>query len=464
MTDRKLYLGLIGLAGLTLAACQSPYADGPGEIGQKPAPSFPVRPGETAPAAQPAPQVSADPNPPAPGYEPPPAAASNPGPIVAQALPPPTPAAQQPSAQPIAPPQPEMVTETRTVTTGQVVNVDGPGESYTVKAGDTLYSISRKMDLSVSRMAELNGLKEPYTIRPGQKLKGKPTSAKAYVVQSGDTLSGIGRRFSVSAAQIAGANDTEVGATIRPGQRLVLPTGYRDLGPQQVTVTVARAATVPVPPPVASPPPAPVVAAAPAVASRPPPPPIVQTPTAARPATTPPAASRPATPPPAQTAAAPPAAPRPSTPSIIPTAPASTPSEIGALGRGKFAWPLNGRQLSGFGSRGNNQQSNGLSIAASSGTAVRAAGPGQVMYAGNEVQGFGNLVLIEHADGFVSVYAHLSKIGVTMRQQVNQGQTIGEVGQTGGVTEPQLYFEMRHRPTPRDNHRPFDPTLVLPPR
>lgn len=435
MTNRIILMGLVSAAGLALAACQSPYTTNPNDPGiSAPSPNFPVRQ-DGALATQAAPQASNPVNPPAPGYEDAPISQQS-APITSQTLPPVASAPQQPVyAPPPPPPPPEMVTETRRIITGQVVDAEGPAESYTVKSGDTLYSISKRMDMTVAQMADVNNLKEPYTLRPGQKLKGKRGKSKAYVVQSGDTLSAIGRRFSVSTSQLAQANDTDAGATIRPGQKLTLPQGYRDQGPQTITVTVPRnpqSSTV--------------------VASAPPPAPRSVTPTQ------PP---RPQTPPPAPVAAAPPPAPR---PSIIPTAPPSTATDIVSAGRGKFIWPISGRQLTAFGARGGNQVSNGLNIAAASGTSVKAAAPGQVIYAGDEVQGFGNLVLVEHENGFVSVYAHLSKALVAMRQQVSQGQPIGEVGQSGGVSEPQLYFEMRHRPTARDPHKPFDPTLVLPSR
>ena len=85
-----------------------------------------------------------------------------------------------------------------------------------------------------------------------------------------------------------------------------------------------------------------------------------------------------------------------------------------------------------------------------------------MVYAGNQVPGFGNLVLIKHADGWVTAYAHLDKISVQMRQQVTQGQEIGQAGTSGGVSESQLHFEIRYAPSPADRARPIDPALVLP--
>jgi len=85
-----------------------------------------------------------------------------------------------------------------------------------------------------------------------------------------------------------------------------------------------------------------------------------------------------------------------------------------------------------------------------------------VVYAGDQVPGFGNLVLIKHTDGWVTAYAHLDRVSVQMRQQVSQGQELGQVGLSGGVTEPQLHFEVRYAPTPADKAKPVDPVLVLP--
>jgi murein DD-endopeptidase MepM/ murein hydrolase activator NlpD len=93
---------------------------------------------------------------------------------------------------------------------------------------------------------------------------------------------------------------------------------------------------------------------------------------------------------------------------------------------------------------------------------VRAAAAGEVVYAGDQVPGFGNLVLVKHADGWVTAYAHLDRTSVQMRQAVMQGQEIGEVGSSGGVSEPQLHFEVRYAPSPTDKARPVDPMLVLP--
>jgi murein DD-endopeptidase MepM/ murein hydrolase activator NlpD len=93
---------------------------------------------------------------------------------------------------------------------------------------------------------------------------------------------------------------------------------------------------------------------------------------------------------------------------------------------------------------------------------VRAAAAGEVVYAGNQVPGFGDLVLVKHANGWVTAYAHLDKISVQMRQTVMQGQELGQVGNTGGVATPQLHFEIRYAASVSDKAKPMDPALLLP--
>jgi murein DD-endopeptidase MepM/ murein hydrolase activator NlpD len=110
---------------------------------------------------------------------------------------------------------------------------------------------------------------------------------------------------------------------------------------------------------------------------------------------------------------------------------------------GKFFWPVNGKVISPFGPKDGGQHNDGINIAAPLGTPVRAAENGVVVYAGNELRGFGNLLLIRHADGWVSAYAHCDTLLVKRGAQVKRGQVIARVGQTGNVDSPQLHFELR---------------------
>jgi murein DD-endopeptidase MepM/ murein hydrolase activator NlpD len=152
----------------------------------------------------------------------------------------------------------------------------------------------------------------------------------------------------------------------------------------------------------------------------------------------------------------------PSTSSALPQQATMSDSDIAQAAHGRFVWPVRGDMMARFGSQGVGRRNDGIDIRASQGTVVKAAASGEVVYAGNQVPGFGNLVLIKHADGWVTAYAHLDQVDVQMKQQVAQGQSLGSVGTSGGATEPELHFEVRYAPTPADKARPVDPVLVLP--
>ena len=131
------------------------------------------------------------------------------------------------------------------------------------------------------------------------------------------------------------------------------------------------------------------------------------------------------------------------TASIAPAAPVQS----SGGGSSDFRWPARGRVISGFNAGGGNE---GINIAVPEGTPVKAAGDGVVAYAGSEVKGYGNLVLIRHDNGYVSAYANNGQIDVKRGQRVNRGQAIAKSGQTGNVTSPQLHFEIRKGSTPVD--------------
>ncbi len=140
-------------------------------------------------------------------------------------------------------------------------------------------------------------------------------------------------------------------------------------------------------------------------------------------------------------------------PAVDPTPTASLPpasEKVSANGGNpEFRWPAHGRIIQGFKTGGND----GINIAVPEGTAVKAAESGVVAYAGNEIKGFGNLVLIRHPNGYVSAYANNADIAVHRGEQVTRGQTIAKSGQSGNVTSPQLHFELRKGSTPVDPTR-----------
>lgn len=351
-------------------------------------------------------------------------------------------------------PEPEAAGDTRgggqRAVTGRVVSIDVPGQAYKVKRGDTLEKIAGRLDSEIAELARINKLKKPYRLQPGQTIRGPGTSAKAYVVGRGDTLGDIARRFNVSEAELRSANGLRRGASLSPGRRLRLPAGYRDRGPIQVAPRIPE--TPPSQPPVARPP-----------SSFETPPPVGQRLPPPRSAPRPPQVELPDQPQPYRPT--PGATPFPRSGPVTGAPVASPPvsdAEISQMGQGRFIWPLQGQVVSSFGGRGAGPRNDGVNIRGAQGDAVRAAASGDVVYAGDQVPGFGNLVLIKHADGWVTAYGHLARIEVRMQQKVTQGQTIGQVGATGGVSEPQLHFEVRYAPTPQERARPIDPALVLP--
>jgi len=246
--------------------------------------------------------------------------------------------------------------------------------------------------------------------------------ANVHVVARGETLMSISRRYHKHLREIAAANKIAADTRLKIGDRIVIP-GVSVAPPQ----------------------PAPVLAAAP----KPHPPHVVQpqriaqAPTPA-PAPAPKVVAQPETTSSANLAAA--------------GAQATAEASVGAGGAAgpAFRWPVRGRVITGFGPKPNGQQSDGIDLAVPEGTAVHAAEDGVVAYAGNELKGYGNLILIRHANGFVTAYAHASEILVKRNDTVHRGQVIAKSGQTGSVTSPQLHFEIRR------GSAPVDPTQYLP--
>jgi len=151
----------------------------------------------------------------------------------------------------------------------------------------------------------------------------------------------------------------------------------------------------------------------------------------------------------AKSAAAPPAISEPPTATTGPPAPVQN--------NVTFVWPVRGHVLAGYGSGPDGTHNDGINIAAPRGAAVEATDAGVVAYAGNELRGYGNLILIKHSNGWISAYAHCDLMMVKRGDRVGRGQIIAKVGSTGNVTEPQLHFELR-----RGNHA-VDPREFLAP-
>jgi murein DD-endopeptidase MepM/ murein hydrolase activator NlpD len=352
---------------------------------------------------------------------------------------------------------------------------------YTVQRGDTMYGISRMHQVGMSELARANGLQEPYAIRVGQQLQLPGGGAPAVQVAENS-------RAALPSSPAPAPRPAVVAEAVpeAPQQNPSLPPYQprRGFGMAQ-SGSVAAPAPITAPAPIPEPVPAPVeVARAPTV--QPPPSPQLQPQPSTQPVVPPPAHTQvaalpprpapaptahpvPKVPPrPPQTAPAPQAAsvPAPTPPPAPapaataasvpapPPAPPPAPAEVAAAkppameapeprGGSRFLWPLRGAILSDFGPKPGGLHNDGINISASRGASVVAADNGVVAYAGNELRGFGNLLLIRHADGWMTAYAHLDDMLVERGAKVTRGQKIGTVGSTGNVSSPQLHFEVR---------------------
>jgi murein DD-endopeptidase MepM/ murein hydrolase activator NlpD len=330
--------------------------------------------------------------------------------------------------------------------TGSIPPPPPPPPSFTWEGGtpivvgpaDTLETISRRYGVPASAIMEANNINSPAMIRPGQHLViprrrgpasalsapqsrmasvppaapvGPPRTALApassiHVVAPGETLHSIARLYGKPVMALAKANNIRPDTMVKVGERIVIPGG----GP---AIASAPAAVPAAPAPVAPRGEGTVGSIASAEA-----------PHSAR-------MAAPVAPPEAE------------------TSPAKA-ADVGGGSLPSFRWPARGRVIAGFGPKPNGVQNDGINLAVPEGTPVKAAEDGVVAYAGNELKGYGNLVLVRHSNGFVTAYAHTSEIMVKRGDTVKRGQTIAKAGQTGNVTSPQLHFEIRKGSTPVD--------------
>jgi murein DD-endopeptidase MepM/ murein hydrolase activator NlpD len=284
----------------------------------------------------------------------------------------------------------------------------------------------------------------------------QPPPPAQIIVQSGQTLSGIAHAYHVPMSVVADANHLSPPYRILIGQALIIPGSGEPppYGPAVAMTEPMPPASAPPPPPITAPPPPPV-SLGPPQAEGPPtaltPPGSAPSPPTSETATSetllPPAGH---TPPPAASAAKEiPAVPGPTASAEPPPSPRTS--------SGTFLWPVRGHLLEGYGSGPDGTHNDGINIAAPRGAAVQATDGGVVAYAGNELRGYGNLVLIKHPNGWISAYAHCDLILVKTGQKVARGQVIARVGSTGNVSEPQLHFELRR------GKKPVDPREYLAP-
>ena len=346
-----------------------------------------------------------------------------------------------------APPAQPRLETTATVPSRSVAAAQpAGGTKIIVGTSDTLDVLAKRYHVTPQAILAANGYKGPRTLSPGQQLiiphpgataaapapalapvaaapamapAAKPVAAVAappstHFVNHGDTLASIARKNHISAAELARANGLDPSAKLKLGTRLTVPG--------------AKTAAVAAP-----------VAAAPVAAA-----PVAGTlqPVAAAPA-------------PAMKMAA--AAPVQSARLAQATAnveekPAETPAKAaeatGALPT--FRWPVRGKVVTSYGAKTNGKSNDGINLAVPEGTPVKAAEDGVVAYSGNELKGYGNLVLVRHSNGYVTAYAHASELLVKRGDTIKRGQVIAKSGQSGEVASPQLHFEIRKGSNPVD--------------
>jgi len=330
-----------------------------------------------------------------------------------------------------APPTHPPLEATGTVAPRPVAAIRSPGPGGTtiiVGTSDTLDTLSRRYNVSPAAILQANGYKGPRTLSPGQQLiiprqtavgavpalaapASKPVAVAAapavHVVNPGDTLLSVARRNHVPLSELARANSLEPTAKLRLGMKLTVPGAK--------TAAVAPAGQ---PAAVAA---QPVAAVAPA--------------TKMAAAGGPPQSARLA-----QATA------------TVEDAAVATPVKAteatGALPT--FRWPVRGKVITSYGAKTNGKSNDGINLAVPEGTPVKAAEDGVVAYSGNELKGYGNLVLVRHSNGYVTAYAHASELMVKRGDTIKRGQTIAKSGQSGEVGSPQLHFEIRKGSSPVD--------------
>jgi murein DD-endopeptidase MepM/ murein hydrolase activator NlpD len=379
-------------------------------------------------------------------------------PIRQAGLPDPVPSSPPPPRASITAPaaQPEPMRRSLPPSAGKVVEV---------VPGDTLYAISRRHGVPISSLMSVNGLQNP-TIFPGQKLTlpgdgrrrapahrtemasrsreaprytapaarhdrvAEPSrSGDTYTVSPGDSLYSIARRHGVKVADLQAANGISDPSRLRPGTVLRMPGSAPSARAEAPAATpAAPVAPASVPPAVAREAQAQL---APGISTRPR---IINA-----------EAERPQ-PEPERVAVA---APR--TPVMNDASPsAETEKPKSAALIGKFRWPVRGRIIAGFGRRPDHTHNDGINILVPQGSSVLAAESGTVAYAGSELKGYGNLILIRHEGNWISAYAHNDTLLVRRGDHVERGQEIAKAGKTGAVDQPQLHFELRQGSKPVD--------------
>ena len=287
--------------------------------------------------------------------------------------------------------------------------VDVAKSIYVVQPGDTLSAVVRKTKAGADVIAHENDLKPPFVLRPGQKLTIPP--GRYHMVKKGQSGIAISRAYGVEWQKIIALNHLKEPYTLREGQRLILPPAK-----EVAKMTLEqRAAAFKID--------------------------LTDLATGSEPALAP---------------SAKPAAPSPSPArQLAPTTPVAEPP---VAFTGRFDWPVKGQLIRAYGPTANGGRNDGITIAAVRGAPIGAAADGVVMWVG-EHPSFGNVTLVRHGGGWITIYGNADKLLVKRGQAVKRGQTIARVGMTGSsADQPQTFFEVLQ------GKKPINPMDLLPKR
>ncbi|MDX9688905.1 MAG: LysM peptidoglycan-binding domain-containing protein [Proteobacteria bacterium] len=337
-----------------------------------------------------------------------------------------------------------------------------PGETYHVAKRENAYSLAQRMKVRMSDIIALNNLKPPYLLQPGQTITLPAKDGYAAPTPASAPMDYIDKGYMrPSNSSVAPVESSDFGGAP--------PSGSRVAGVGGVSSTPLEPISVTPPPSTATPPSqtAPFASVKTTYTETPKPLPPIEPPagTIENGAEVINNTSGPQDVTPSSAAGA-------SSPHMV-QAEADMQAEIQAelerrgtdgtsmpdMGTGSpdpvFGWPVRGTIISTYGPKGKGRDNDGINIGAPKGSPIKAAEAGLVVYAGNEMKGFGNLVLIRHGGNWVTAYAHMDRLTVTKGKSVAKGDMIGTVGATGGVSTPQLHFEVRR------SGAPVDPEIVM---
>lgn len=326
-------------------------------------------------------------------------------------------------------PKPEVAVTHHGMNTAEVAG------TVLVHRDDTVYTIAKNYNLNPAKLIEENGLNAPYTLVSGQRLS--LPQPRDYRVRERDTLYSIAQMFRVDMNGLVRMNNLSPPYRIAPGQLLRLPDSYAYTDttayalPQNTQPGLQPAAYQN----------SDAVSPNARISSRS----SIETQdlndnrySGTQTTWLDSGNNRAAAPAPAPTSAR-----------VLrsPTPPPAAPQQLAkphkASGADYFIWPVKGKILSDYGPKEGGLHNDGINIGAPGGTPVKAAADGTVVYVGNELASFGNLVLVRHGNGWVSAYGHLQNASVSRGDRVTRGQVLGTVGKSGNVAAPQLHFELR---------------------